>query len=54
MRVWKVAEEKQLLFKAGHGNIDSVSAVNDDIFVTGADNGTINVWNTNKVTSTPL
>ena len=50
MRVWKVAEEKQLLFKAGPGNIDSVVALNDDLFVTGADNGRLNVWNANKVT----
>eukprot|EP00026_Physarum_polycephalum_P019211 Phypoly_transcript_21119.p1 GENE.Phypoly_transcript_21119~~Phypoly_transcript_21119.p1 ORF type:complete len:114 (-),score=9.12 Phypoly_transcript_21119:317-625(-) len=49
VRVWKVAEEKQLLFKAGPGNIDSVVALNDDLFVTGADTGSLNVWNTQKV-----
>lgn len=49
MRVWKVAEEKQLLFKAGAGNIDSVTALSEDTFVTATDTGTISVWNIHKV-----
>lgn len=49
MRVWKVAEEKQLLFNAGAGNIDSIVAITDDTFVTGADSGALCVYNQNKV-----
>jgi hypothetical protein len=52
--VWKVANEKQLLYKAGPGNIDSVAALSAEIFITGADNGTLNVWNANKVCVFPL
>lgn len=48
VRVWKVSEEKQLLFKSGMGNIDSVVALSDDMFVTGADSGVLCVYNSNK------
>lgn len=48
VRIWKVAEEKQLLFNSGPGNIDSLVAITGDTFVTGSDSGSLCVYNTNK------
>jgi ribosomal RNA-processing protein 9 len=64
-RLWKVADETQLVFRGGavekksksgsepvapalEGSMDRVSMIDDDLFVTGSDNGTIALWNLQK------
>jgi len=49
IRIWKVAEESQLVFHAqsGCGTIECVRLINDDHFVSGADDG-LAVWSAMK------
>lgn len=39
IRIWKVIEETQLVFRGQQGNIDCVTLLNDDKFLTGSDDG---------------
>lgn len=58
-RLWKVIEESQLVFRGGgngtktedgtvyvEGSIDRVAMLDEDMFVTGSDNGNICLWST--------
>jgi ribosomal RNA-processing protein 9 len=63
-RLWKVIEESQLVFRGGgsgsakenkgdgrasvEGTIDRVAMVDEDMFVTGSDNGSISLWNAQR------
>jgi ribosomal RNA-processing protein 9 len=63
VRLWKVVEETQLVFRGGgargtetkkprggftEGSIDRVAMVDDELFVTGADNGALSLWSLHK------
>jgi ribosomal RNA-processing protein 9 len=62
-RLWKVVEETQLVFRGGggekkskHGNplkpqegsIDRVAMIDEEMFVTGSDNGSLSLWAIHK------
>ncbi|KAF5027844.1 hypothetical protein F66182_32 [Fusarium sp. NRRL 66182] len=65
-RLWKVAEETQLVFRGGavdkksrpsgvdprsllhEGSMDRVAMIDDDLFVTGSDNGALALWSVQK------
>ncbi|KAI0996147.1 hypothetical protein K3495_g12034 [Podosphaera aphanis] len=61
-RLWKVVEETQLVFRGGggekrsktnapkflEGSIDRVAMIDEDMFVTGSDNGSISLWAIHK------
>lgn len=63
-RLWKVVEETQLVFRGGgaprrvnpydnrplsnEGSLDRVACIDDELFVTGSDNGSIALWNIHK------
>ena len=62
-RHWKVPEESQLVFRGGEkkttkkvpvgsaaheGSMDKVALIDDDLFVTGSDNGTLALWGTHR------
>ncbi|KAM7221135.1 WD40-repeat-containing domain protein [Rhypophila decipiens] len=63
-RYWKVPEESQLVFRGGEkkssskkvpagsaaheGSMDKVAMIDDELFVTGSDNGTIALWGTHR------
>ncbi|KAK9447342.1 quinon protein alcohol dehydrogenase-like superfamily [Limtongia smithiae] len=56
-RVWKIAEESQLLFKLGNppksapqadGSLDVVAIVDHHIFITGSDAGALALWTLQK------
>lgn len=65
-RLWKVAEETQLVFRGGavdkksrpaavnprsllhEGSMDRVAMIDDDLFVTGSDNGSLALWSVQK------
>ncbi len=50
MRVWKIPQESQLLFRAAPqvGSLDTVAALGPDTVLTGAQDGSIQLWNTGK------
>lgn len=39
LRLWKIAEESQLVFNGHNGSIDNVRFINEDNFVSGGDDG---------------
>ncbi|KAJ4268342.1 pre-rRNA processing protein [Fusarium torreyae] len=65
-RLWKVAEETQLVFRGGavdkkskpsgvhprsllhEGSMDRVAMIDEDLFVTGSDNGALALWSVQK------
>ncbi|KAK9480074.1 WD40-repeat-containing domain protein [Lipomyces japonicus] len=54
-RLWKIVEESQLIFRGGsqkgkthEGSIDCVEMVDNHIFLTGSDNGSISLWTLQK------
>ncbi|KAI9730946.1 MAG: pre-rRNA processing protein [Claussenomyces sp. TS43310] len=62
-RLWKVVEETQLVFRGGggekksrhgsqppalEGSMDRVAMIDEEMFVTGGDNGAISLWVTHK------
>lgn len=61
-RLWKVVEETQLVFRGGggekksrnagpktnEGSIDRVAMIDEELFVTGSDNGSISLWAIHK------
>lgn len=49
VRLWKIPEESQLVFRAhGSSSIDCVSMINEEHSVSGADDGSLSVWNVHK------
>ncbi|PBP16148.1 WD domain-containing protein [Diplocarpon rosae] len=58
-RLWKVVEETQLVFRGGgaekksrskaqEGSIDRVAMIDEEMFVTGSDNGSLSLWVVHK------
>lgn len=56
-RLWKVAEETQLVYRGGakgkggravEGSMDRVAMIDDEMFVTGGDNGSLCLWTIHK------
>jgi ribosomal RNA-processing protein 9 len=61
-RLWKVVEETQLVFRGGggekksrsngprvlEGSMDRVAMIDEEMFVTGGDNGSLSLWVTHK------
>ncbi|KAK2630039.1 hypothetical protein QTJ16_000859 [Diplocarpon rosae] len=58
-RLWKVVEETQLVFRGGgaekksrskaqEGSIDRVAMIDEEMFVTGSDNGSLSLWVAHK------
>ncbi|XP_071985235.1 U3 small nucleolar RNA-interacting protein 2 [Engystomops pustulosus] len=48
VRVWKIAEESQLVFSGQEGSIDCIRLINEEHMVTGADDGSLALWNVSK------
>jgi ribosomal RNA-processing protein 9 len=49
LRVWKIVDESQLVYNNGHsGSIDCVRFVNEEIFLSCGDDGSLCVWNVAK------
>ena len=51
VRVWKLLEDSQLVYKGGHQDgcsIDCVSLLSEDTFVTGGDDGSLALWHMDK------
>ncbi|GAB4840671.1 hypothetical protein Ancab_021438 [Ancistrocladus abbreviatus] len=44
MRLWKVPEESQLIFRAPASSLEYGCFVSDDIFLSGSDDGSIELW----------
>lgn len=48
LRIWKVVEESQLVYNGHYGSIDIVKYVNEEMFVSCSDDGSLCVWNVGK------
>jgi len=49
VRLWKIPEESQLVFRAHNTpSLDCISMINEEYFVSGADDGSISLWNIHK------
>jgi len=46
IRIFKVPEETQLIYRGHQGSIDCVALLSDEHFVSGGDDGAINYWTT--------
>ena len=44
IRLWKVAEETHLVFRGHKGSIDCVQYLTDTTFVSGGQDGSLNLW----------
>ncbi|KAG0477153.1 hypothetical protein HPP92_013994 [Vanilla planifolia] len=44
MRLWKVPEESQLIFRATVSSLESCCFINDSEFLSGSDDGSIELW----------
>lgn len=43
-RVWKIAEESQLVYRGHNASIDAVALVNESMFVAGSQDGALSLW----------
>jgi ribosomal RNA-processing protein 9 len=48
VRIWKIPEQTQLLYKGHSASIDAVAFVSDDAFVTGSQDGAVALWSARK------
>jgi ribosomal RNA-processing protein 9 len=48
LRLWKVVDETQLIFRGHEASIDCVSMTNEEIFVSGSQDGAVAVWSVRK------
>jgi ribosomal RNA-processing protein 9 len=48
LRLWKVVDETQLIFRGHEASIDCVSMTNEEIFVSGSQDGCVAVWSVRK------
>jgi ribosomal RNA-processing protein 9 len=48
LRLWKVVDETQLIFRGHEASIDCVSMTNEEIFVSGSQDGSVAVWSVRK------
>ncbi|KAF9588961.1 hypothetical protein IFM89_017640 [Coptis chinensis] len=46
MRLWKVPEESQLVFRAPATSLECCSFISNDEFLSGSDDGSLELWNT--------
>ncbi|GMH27706.1 hypothetical protein Nepgr_029549 [Nepenthes gracilis] len=46
MRLWKVPEESQLVFRAPASSLECCCFISDDVFFSGSDDGNIELWST--------
>eukprot|EP01096_Ripella_sp_DP13-Kostka_P015977 TRINITY_DN7647_c0_g1_i2.p1 TRINITY_DN7647_c0_g1~~TRINITY_DN7647_c0_g1_i2.p1 ORF type:complete len:487 (+),score=171.41 TRINITY_DN7647_c0_g1_i2:34-1494(+) len=47
-RLWKIADQKQLVFRGQKASIDCLSIVHDEAYVSGAQDGSVALWSTQK------
>nr|XP_039257069.1 U3 small nucleolar RNA-interacting protein 2-like [Styela clava] len=48
IRIWKIAEESQLVYHGHNGSIDCLKLINEEYFISGADDGSICLWSVMK------
>lgn len=48
LRIWKIVEESQLVYTGHWGSIDCVKLLNEEVFLSSSDNGSLCVWNIAK------
>jgi ribosomal RNA-processing protein 9 len=48
LRIWKIVEESQLVYNGHSGSIDCVKLVNEEVFLSCGDDGSLCVWNVAK------
>ncbi|ELU06307.1 hypothetical protein CAPTEDRAFT_122475, partial [Capitella teleta] len=48
IRIWKIIEESQLIFNGHSGSIDCVALINEQHFVSGADDNSLCLWSVAK------
>jgi ribosomal RNA-processing protein 9 len=48
LRIWKIVEESQLVYNGNSGSIDCVKYINEEVFLSCTDSGSLNVWNVGK------
>lgn len=48
LRIWKIVEESQLVYNGHSGSIDCVRLVNEEIFLSCGDDGSLCIWNVGK------
>lgn len=48
LRMWKVVEESQLMFKGHKAAIDTVSMCSEEYYCTGGEDGSVCLWNVQK------
>ena len=48
LRIWKIVDESQLVYNGHSGSIDSVKLINEEIFLSCGDDGSLCVWNVAK------
>ena len=48
LRLWKVVDETQLIFRGHEASIDCVSMTNEELFVSGSQDGCVAVWSVRK------
>lgn len=48
IRIWKIAEESQLVYHGHNGSIDCLKLINEEHFVSGADDGSVCLWSVMK------
>lgn len=48
LRVWKIVDESQLVYTGHSGSIDAVKFINEEIFLSCGDDGSLCVWNLSR------
>lgn len=48
LRVWKIVDESQLVYSGHSGSIDEVKYINEEIFLSCGDDGSLCVWNLSR------
>lgn len=48
LRLWKIAEESQLVYRGPPSHVDAAKFVNDQLYVSGAADGTVSLWLSSK------
>lgn len=49
--MWKLGDEAKLLYKSAGKTIDTLSVLNDNYFLSGSWNSTVELWNARKKTA---
>ena len=48
VRLWKVVEESQLVFRGHISSIDNITMMTEELFCAGGQDGTVSLWNAQK------